>query len=39
VFPITVLRAVSDPFDQRMADFNRAPKPDGDFDGWKALYK
>ena len=31
------LRAVSDPFDQRMPDFNRALKPDGDLDGWKAL--
>lgn len=35
--PITVLRIVSDSLDQRMPDFNQALKPDGDFDGWKAL--
>ncbi len=35
--PITVLRVVADPADQKMPDFNRALKPDGDFDGWKAL--
>jgi len=35
--PITVLRVVSDPSDQLMPDFNQALKPDGDFDGWKAL--
>jgi hypothetical protein len=35
--PITVLRVVSDPLDQPMPDFNQALKPDGDFDGWKAL--
>jgi hypothetical protein len=35
--PITVLRVVSDPLDQLMPDFNQALKPDGDFDGWRAL--
>ena len=35
--PIIVLRVVSDPLDQLMPDFNQALKPDGDFDGWKAL--
>ncbi len=35
--PITVLRVVSDPLDQLMPNFNQALKPDGDFDGWKAL--
>jgi len=35
--PITVLRVVSDPLHQPMPDFNQALKPDGDFDGWKAL--
>ena len=35
--PTTVLRIVADSVDQEMPDFNRALKPDGDFDGWKAL--
>ncbi len=35
--PITVLRIVADSVDQKMPDFNRALKSDGDFDGWRAL--
>ena len=35
--PITVLRIVADSLEQRMPDFNRALRTDGDFDGWKAL--
>jgi len=35
--PTTVLRIVADAFEQRMPDFNRALRVDGDFDGWMAL--
>ena len=35
--PITVLRIVADSLEQRMPDFNRALRAEGDFDGWKAL--
>src|SRR2546427_6406045 len=35
--PVSVLRVVSDSLDRKMPDFDRALKPDGDFDGLKAL--
>ena len=35
--PAAVLRVVSDALDCKMPDFDRALKPDGDFDGLKAL--
>ena len=35
--PAAVLRVISDSLDRKMPDFDRALKPDGDFDGIKAL--
>jgi hypothetical protein len=35
--PAAVLRVVSDSLDCKMPDFDRALKPDGDFNGLKAL--
>jgi nucleoside phosphorylase len=35
--PVAVVRTVSDSFDRKIPDFNRALKPDGDLDGKKAI--
>jgi hypothetical protein len=35
--PVSVLRVVSDSLERKMPDFDRALKPDGDFDRLKAL--
>jgi nucleoside phosphorylase len=35
--PAVVVRVISDSLDRKMPDFDRALKPDGDFDGIKAL--